>query len=535
VQGRIGNSLWTGPLLKSATVTADLSSNGGHLVKLEFVDWSANALALRDVHGHNIDVHGHISSNNCVRCCAAFPPFEVLIGGKWTRVAFDDIAIGNTTLTLSPGAADAVRYAWNDYVDCVLVNSDGLPLAPFVSNLTSSHRGTAATAPPQTKPITSPPMGFNSWNYYHCNIDENIVKQIADKFASNGMSSVGYSYINIDDCWQVGPRDDAGRIVPDPVRFPSGMKSLADYVHSKGLKFGLYTARGSGTCQGRPGSLNHELIDAETYCSWGLDYIKIDVCRGAKDPFTSWSRFHEGLQKCYNDTGRFIVQSVETCHSPTGCGKWIGDVANLWRTSGDVQNTWASIMHNIHQNNDMAAVARPGHFNDPDMLQVGNVGLTLDEQRSHFALWCIAGAPLLAGTDIVHASNETLAIFTAPEVVAVNQDLGLHGKLQGKFIGSASDGQNATELWVKPMSDGRQTAIVLVNLDDERTLDVTLAWKLLGVPETVSMDVRDLWGRTDLGRHTGSYTAKSVRPHASVMLTVQRSSPYRPAGIELMI
>merc|ERR1719313_2374198 len=261
------------------------------------------------------------------------------------------------------------------------------------------------------------------------------------------MAAVGYSYINIDDCWQVA-RDAEGKIIPDPVRFPSGMKSLADYVHSKGLKFGLYTARGHGTCQSRPGSLNHELIDAASYCSWDLDYIKIDACQGAKDEYTSWSRFHQGLQKCYNDTGRYTVQSVESCGSPGTCGKWVANVANLWRTGGDVQNTWASVMSNIHKNDRMADVARPGHFNDPDMLQVGNVGLTLNEQRSHFALWCIAGAPLLAGTDIVHASAETLAILTAPEVAQVNQDLGVGGKLQGKLLGSA-DGANSSEVWFK--------------------------------------------------------------------------------------
>jgi alpha-galactosidase len=186
------------------------------------------------------------------------------------------------------------------------------------------------------------------------------------------------------------------------------MRALADYVHSKGLKFGLYTARGSGTCQSRPGSLNHEYIDAATYCSWNLDYIKIDRCKGAQDMNTSWSRFHEGLTKCFEETGREIVQSVESCDSPDTCGQWVSKVANLWRTGGDVQNYWGSVMSNIHKNDIMADVATPGHFNDPDMLQVGNVGLTPIEQRSHFSLWCITAAPLLAGTDIEHASELSL-------------------------------------------------------------------------------------------------------------------------------
>ena len=145
-------------------------------------------------------------------------------------------------------------------------------------------------------------------------------------------------YVNIDDCWQVD-RQPNGTITPDPVRFPSGMRALSDYAHSIGLKFGLYTARGSGTCQGRPGSLNHEYIDAATYCDWRIDYIKIDACRGAQDEQTSWSRFHEGIEKCYNETGHQIVQSVESCNDPESCGKWVVDLANLWRTSGDIQNT----------------------------------------------------------------------------------------------------------------------------------------------------------------------------------------------------
>merc|ERR1712080_470931 len=159
-------------------------------------------------------------------------------------------------------------------------------------------------------------------------IDENIVKQIVDAFVNTGMAAVNYTYINIDDCWQVA-RDPTGRIIPDPVRFPSGMKHLSDYAHNKGLKFGLYTARGSGTCQGRPGSLNHELIDAATYCDWGIDYIKIDACKGAQDEFNSWSRFHDGIVKCFNETGRWIVQSVESCDSPNGCGQWVTSVANF--------------------------------------------------------------------------------------------------------------------------------------------------------------------------------------------------------------
>eukprot|EP00040_Diaphanoeca_grandis_P027821 m.159215 g.159215 ORF g.159215 m.159215 type:complete len:969 (-) comp31127_c1_seq1:249-3155(-) len=456
VQGRIpnawssgGDSLWTGPILSNITMSTSTSNRvhvrggGGAMmtaVTITFEPFTAVGLALKDVHALNING----SANDCVRCCAGEQPFEVLVGGEWVRPSRQAITMpSEATVSIStsatPATITAVRYAWSDYVDCVLVNNDSLSLAPFLQNVTASKPITTVVdttfARPDT-PIQSPPMGFNSWNFYHCNIDENIVKSMADRFVSSGMSAVNYSYINIDDCWQVA-RDANGRIIEDPVRFPSGIKALTDYVHSKGLKFGLYTARGSGTCQGRPGSLNYELIDAATYCDWGIDYIKIDGCRGAQDPLTSWSRFHQGLSKCYNDTGKFIVQSVESCDSPSGCGKFVTTVANLWRTGGDVQNYWASIMSNIHKNDIMRNVAVPGHFNDPDMLQVGNVGLTPDEQRTHFSLWCIVGAPLLAGTDIIHASNETLEILMAAEVIAVNQDLGRDGHIQGIYVGAA--------------------------------------------------------------------------------------------------
>eukprot|EP00656_Telonema_subtile_P039805 TRINITY_DN44889_c0_g2_i1.p1 TRINITY_DN44889_c0_g2~~TRINITY_DN44889_c0_g2_i1.p1 ORF type:complete len:327 (+),score=91.75 TRINITY_DN44889_c0_g2_i1:704-1684(+) len=291
----------------------------------------------------------------------------------------------------------------------------------------SAHHTSVQQSAPATG-IQRPPMGFNSWNFYHCNIDENVLKAVMDAMASNGMKEAGYEYVNIDDCWQVDRAAD-GSITPDPVRFPSGIKALADYAHSKGLKFGVYTAQGSRTCQDRPGAYQHEEQDAATYCEWGLDYLKIDACGGSKWPAsnTSWIKFKQGFSKCFDHTGRYTVQSVEHCSDPAGCGQWIAGVANLWRTTGDVQATWASVMSNIHAQNDMAGVARPGAFNDPDMLQVGNVGLTVTEQYAHMSLWSVAGAPLLAGTDLIHASATTLAILTNKEVNGINQDLGLAG------------------------------------------------------------------------------------------------------------
>lgn len=336
-------SVWTGPVLQ--TVLGDSSS-----VALKFEGFSAQGMELRDVRSTNPDG----TTNNCSArhaadgpsCCDGMPPFELWDAtiNAWVRPKRSSIHMdqGDASITIeSSSQVTKVRYAWADYVDCVLVNSDGLPAGPFVANVSTNRQlsSISRTVPPAGAMITSPPLGTNTWNYYHCNIDENIVKRLARAFNENGMAKAGYQYINIDDCWQVD-RLPNGTIVPDPVRFPSGMRALSDYVHSQNLKFGLYTARGSGTCQGRPGSLNHEYIDAATYCSWGLDYIKIDGCRGAKDANTSWSRFHEGIVECLHDTGRQIVQSVESCDDPGGCGSWVTQVANLWRTGGDVQNYW---------------------------------------------------------------------------------------------------------------------------------------------------------------------------------------------------
>lgn len=366
-------------------------------------------------------------------------------------------------------------------------------------------------------------MGYNTWNFYHCNIDENAVKAVADAMSSNGMKEAGYEYVNIDDCWMVDRLPD-GSIQPDPVRFPSGMKAVADYVHSKGLKFGVYTAQRSRTCQNRSGAYQHEEIDAATYCDWGVDYLKIDLCKGTgwNHANTSWILFQKGFEKCFKETGRYIVKSVETCREPTGCGQWIAGVADLWRTTPDVQATWQSVMANIHSQNNMASIARPGHFNDPDMLQIGNVGLSATEQIAHMSLWCIAGAPLLVGTDLVHASRTTLALLSNPEVIAINQDLGLDGAIQGVIVSSS----NSTEVWRKRLADGRSVGVVLLNLGEEEAT-VTASWSDIGIIGHAM--VRDLWARRDLREAQGSFAA-SVPSHGAVFVKIAPTVGRTDAG-----
>eukprot|EP00750_Incisomonas_marina_P011167 INCI16350.5.p1 GENE.INCI16350.5~~INCI16350.5.p1 ORF type:complete len:812 (+),score=130.53 INCI16350.5:666-3101(+) len=512
--------LWTGPVLENVSTTANT-------LTLSFSNQSVGGgMALHDVVGLNVDG----TWNNCTLCCKELPPFEVHTSKDgWTQVAQNATTVTDTAVLLSPAVSvssvTAVRYAWTDFVECVLQNDDGLVAGPFVVEVNDKHSQDSDTiaAPRGAGDLSlSPPMGFNSWNFYHCNIDENIVKSIADAMATNGMKAAGYSYINIDDCWQVERFPD-GTIQPDPSRFPSGMKALADYVHSKGLKFGVYTARGSRTCQNRPGAYQHEEIDAATYCDWGLDYLKDDNCGGQnwKDVNTSWIKFRQGFDACTTKTGRNMMLSVEYCHNGDECMDWVADVANLWRTTSDVQATWESVMGNIHSQEPMYPIAGHGKaaFNDPDMLQIGDVGLSVDEQYSHMALWCIAGAPLLAGTDIVHASNETLAILSNPEVTAVNQDLGFGGAVQGHLYIPANSTHNS-EVWGKRLSDGSY-AVVLLNLDDTAALDISVPWTAFpGLNATLSYSVRNLWSRSDLGEFSSSFTAAKVPPHANVMIHI---------------
>eukprot|EP00658_Telonema_sp_P-2_P053634 TRINITY_DN4221_c0_g2_i11.p1 TRINITY_DN4221_c0_g2~~TRINITY_DN4221_c0_g2_i11.p1 ORF type:complete len:727 (-),score=188.39 TRINITY_DN4221_c0_g2_i11:280-2460(-) len=503
--------LWTGPVL------VHVLGSGADL-ELELESATSQAMALKDVRTVNPDG----SWNNCTLCCAQAAPFDIWDGDNWTAVTLAKTKVEGSSIRLVGAAgAKAVRYGWRDFVECVVYNGQGLPLGPFEQAVGASRIRNLRPPAATLGPIQSPPMGFNSWNFYHCNIDENTVKAIVDAMASNGMKEAGYEYVNIDDCWQV-ERNSDGSIQPDPVRFPSGIKALADYAHSKGLKFGVYTARGSRTCQNRPGAYQHELQDAATYCGWGLDYLKNDNCGGSSYPEanTSWSKFQQGFDECYRQTGRYIVKSVEYCKDPSGCGQWIGGVANLWRTTSDVQSTWQSVMSNIHEQNNMSRIAKPGNFNDPDMLQVGNVGLTLTEQYTHMSLWSIAGAPLLAGTDLIHASSDTLAILANKEVTAINQDLGLDGAIQGVIVTATP----TAEVWCKKLADGNSVAVVLLNLGD-KAANLTADWGSLGLHIDQPATVRDLWHRATLGVATRNFTAHDVPGHGAAFVKITTNAP----------
>ncbi len=365
----------------------------------------------------------------------------------------------------------------------------------------------------------TPPMGWNTWNKFACNVDEKLIRGAADALVSSGMKDAGYQYLVIDDCWQVS-RDEKGNIVADPQRFPSGIKALAAYVHGKGLKFGIYSDIGTKTCQGRPGSRGHEFQDALQYAAWDVDYLKLDWCStGTQNAPSSYQTMRDALDA----TGRPIVLSI--CE--WGKSKpwlWGKNVGNLWRTTDDIQDRWAGkkkwdensccsngVMDILDEEADIASYAGPGHWNDPDMLEVGNGGMTDVEYRSHFSLWAILAAPLMAGNDITNMRPEIRDILTNKEVIAVDQDpLGKQG------VRAAKNGD--LEVWSKVMADGSR-AVVLLNRGASEQ-EITARWVDLGYPATLSAKVRDLWEHKDVGSFREKYSAK-VPSHGVVMVHLQ--------------
>ncbi|KAJ6738119.1 ALPHA-GALACTOSIDASE/ALPHA-N-ACETYLGALACTOSAMINIDASE [Salix koriyanagi] len=281
----------------------------------------------------------------------------------------------------------------NKGVNCMNVSSGNTTLEDYTQFLLAN--GVART----------PPMGWNSWNHFQCNIDERTIKTTADALVSSGLAALGYKYVNIDDCWGEETRDWKGSLRAKASTFPSGIKALADYVHSKGLKLGIYSDAGYSTCSKKmPGSLGHEEQDAKTFAEWGVDYLKYDNC------------YHDG-SKPQDRYARMSYAFEE------------GLYGNAWRTTGDIKDTWESAISIADQNDIWGQYAGPGRWNDPDMLEVGNGGMSLEEYRSHFSIWALMKAPLLIGCDVRSASHETLRILGNKEVIDVNQDpLGVQGQ-----------------------------------------------------------------------------------------------------------
>jgi alpha-galactosidase len=360
-----------------------------------------------------------------------------------------------------------------------------------------------AGADPLAQFAPTPPMGWNSWNKFACNVNEQLIRETADAMVSSGMKAAGYQYVNIDDCWQVS-RDAQGTIVADPNRFPSGIQALADYVHSKGLKLGVYTDAGMLTCEKRPGSLDHEVQDAKTYAVWGVDYVKIDWCHAeGLDPEVLYAKFRDALAQ----SGRAIVFSI--CNwGVKAPWRWGPRTGNLWRTTGDIRDNYDRMSVIGFSQNGLEKFAGPGHWNDPDMLEVGNGGMKRDEYLTHMSLWALLAAPLLAGNDLRSMSAETKEILTNSEVIAVDQDT---KGLQGHRLWD----EGPLEIWAKQLSDGGY-AVGLFNRG-ESELKVMLDLKMLGISGPAHL--RNLWEHRDLGPMNTSYSAM-VPKHGVVMLKV---------------
>jgi alpha-galactosidase len=352
----------------------------------------------------------------------------------------------------------------------------------------------------------TPPMGWNSWNLFAEKVDDQTVRTMADAMVSSGMRDAGYVYVNIDDTWE-GVRDAQGNLQPNR-KFPD-MKALADYVHSKGLKFGIYSSPGPRTCAGYPASYGHEDQDAKIFAAWGIDYLKYDWCSaGIIYRDNQFQPVYQKMGDTLEATGRPIVYSLSI--GLVDAAKWAPAVgANLWRTTQDISDEWLSMIGNVEKQVPAAPYAGPGHWNDPDMLEVGNGHMTDDEYRTHMSLWALVAAPLLAGNDVRTMSDATKAILLNKEVIAIDQDP------LGKQASPRKNGD--LETWIKPLADG-SVAVGVVNLGNAPMQGAVYSRDLqLGGTVTTA---RDLWAHKDVAFKDGTY-ASMIPSHGVLLLRVR--------------
>jgi len=376
-------------------------------------------------------------------------------------------------------------------------------------------------------------MGWNSWNGFGCNVDEKLIRETADAIVWSGMKDAGFQYVVIDDCWH-GDRDAQGFIRPDASRFPSGMKALGDYIHGKGLKFGIYSDVGAKTCGGRPGSRGHEYQDAMIYASWGVDYLKYDWCNSeglsAVGAYTT-------MRDALHATGRPIVLSL--CEwGENKPWEWAKNIGHLWRTTGDItacwdceenHGTWSrwGILRIIDKEKPLRNYAGPGHWNDPDMLEVGN-GMSAAEDRAHFSMWAMLAAPLMSGNDVRKMSAETRQILINKDVIAVDQDpLGVPA--------FPAVSENGIEIWARPLSNENWAICFLNRSDLPKTIDFD--WKNRYIDDALSSrqidarkttyGVRDLWTKKNM-ETTDAPLRAVVPPHDVLLLRLDKTGDLRP-------
>ena len=381
--------------------------------------------------------------------------------------------------------------------------------------------------------VKTPPMGWNSWNCFKAEINEANIKANADAMVKSGMKDAGYLYVVIDDGWQTNERDNQGHIIVNKEKFPKGIKNLADYIHGLGLKFGIYSAPGCLTCQKLMGSMGYEQIDANDYASWGVDFLKYDWCNYPKTAIEakqtsvdSCRAAFELMRKCLKNTGRPIIYSVND-----DCGKivkenslpWAKNVSDMHRTGGDIKDNWDRMLYCLETTAPLWQYAGPGYWNDPDILEVGNKSIervwggistkkmNLTEYKTHFSLWCIVAAPLIAGNDLSEMKPEIAQILTQKELIAIDQDpLGKQGKRIRK------DGD--LEVWCKELSGDRR-ALVLLNRSSTSS-DINVEWKEIGF--SGRHRVRDLWAQKDLGNFKKSFTGQNITGHGCMVLVVEK-------------
>jgi len=350
-------------------------------------------------------------------------------------------------------------------------------------------------------------MGWNSWNRFGPFISEHLVLETADALVESGMRDAGYRYLVLDDAWEGSARDDEGDLVENRWAFPNGLRWLGDEIHRRGLRFGLYTDAGTRTCQGYPGSLGAEARDAKRFAEWGVDFMKVDWCyteglRG-RSTYPKWT-------DAIRATGRPMVLSISEW-SRDKPWEWAGAVGHMWRTTPDIADTWASVVDIADRQVELHPFAGPDHWNDPDMLEVGNGGMTDDEYRTHFSLWAILAAPLMAGNDVRAMSDTTRAILTAAEVIGVDQDA---RGAQGRRVRRDA----TSEIWARPLADGTY-GVLLINHSDARA-NVVARWdEVVGEKGSRRGVVRDLWERGEIGERDGFFD-RTLAPHACALLRV---------------
>jgi alpha-galactosidase len=333
----------------------------------------------------------------------------------------------------------------------------------------------------------TPPMGWNSWNRFGAKIDETLVLETAQAMVASGMRDAGYRYVVIDDGWMAPERDSHGDFVADPEKFPSGIRLIADRVHALGLRFGIYTDAGTKTCQGLPASLGYEFRDARRFAEWGVDYVKVDWCHTeGMGPRALYAKWALALQAA----GRPIVFSI--CEwGRAHPWEWAGPLGHLWRTSWDIQPEWPSVLAILDRQAGLHPFAGPDHWNDPDMLEVGNGELTVEQSRAHFALWAMLAAPLMAGNDLRAMTDDVRAILTAPEIVAIDQDAG--GR-QGSRIRTEGE----VDVWLRHLGPDGRLAVAVLNRGTVAR-EVPIPFEDLGIDMRAQVRVRDLWQRAEIG------------------------------------